>query len=220
MRMSHWTGPNWTYDPRRTYRPGCRKHAITELGFKPNGFWLSVDGHDDWAGWCLDNLFNLDRLYHRHEFKVRRSMIHSVLWIESERELEAFNAEYAVNWKVRAPLQLEVDWPRLRERYSGIVIAPHQVNHRLDPDYTWYSTWDCSSACFWDLKALRYVRSDWRHNHPVDAAREKALAERLERNKQYATMARENYEQHITVTNDTFIVREHDTIGRLIGEPG
>lgn len=36
--------------------------------------------------------------------------------------------------------------------YDG---APYQWECRLDRDTFWYYSWDCASACIWNLQAVR-----------------------------------------------------------------
>ena len=48
---------------------------------------------------------------------------------------------------------ITIDWERVKEQYSGIIITPYCFDLRLD--FIWYYGWDCESACIWDTSILK-----------------------------------------------------------------
>ena len=51
-----------------------------------------------------------------------------------------------------------IDWPKVAERYDGIIIAPYQWSRRLDGPM-WYYGWDCASGCVWRARAVLELKS-------------------------------------------------------------
>lgn len=122
---------------------------------KPNGFWVSVEGEDDWESWCRDNDFCLNRLTHTHEVVLKPDA--NVLILSGEQDIRDFHAEYG------KPLHPEVrgegiDWPRVAEKYDGIIITPYVWSMRHDIVIFWYYTWDCASGCIWDPKCVESIK--------------------------------------------------------------
>jgi hypothetical protein len=63
-----------------------------------------------------------------------------------------------------------IDWPKVSERYDGVVIAPYVWSLRMGdyemiegrmrktPDSAisdWYYPWDCASGCIWKASAIK-----------------------------------------------------------------
>lgn len=113
---------------------------------KPKGLWISVDGENDWAEWCENN-FDLAPLRHR----VYLAEPSKVLWIETCGALIDFRCEYGRDCG-RGWNDTYIDWPKVAEKYSGIIIAPYQWSCRMDEN--WYYGWDCASGCLWDASAV------------------------------------------------------------------
>jgi hypothetical protein len=116
---------------------------------KPNGFWVSVDGDDDWESWCKDNNFGLGRLSYRHEVILAKDA--NVLVLTSADEVRCFHKEYHSREDA-----MYVDWTTVATKYQGIIIAPYQWSLRLS-NIQWYYSWDCASGCIWDVKAISKV---------------------------------------------------------------
>lgn len=123
-------------------------------GRKPNGLWVSVEGEDDWRAWCEAESFRDCAAQHAAEIVLAPD--HRVLIVDTPVAMELFHSEFAVErdkygkWK-----EWRIDWPRVAERHSGIVIAPYQWQHRLDGKLSgWYYSWDCASGCIWDASAV------------------------------------------------------------------
>jgi hypothetical protein len=110
---------------------------------KPEGFWVSVNGDNDWPTWCISNEYNIGNLAVCHNIEIDLSRI---LIIDTENKLEAFynayrSGGYGSFWIV---------WPRVAREYDGIIITPYFYKYRLL--YEWYYTWDCASGCLWNAK--------------------------------------------------------------------
>lgn len=140
---------DWAFDPARTYQQQTDPRGIGM--WKPRGFWLSVD--DDWRRFCEDSEWNLP-LTNPIEFKVARDR---VLVLSDTQMIRDFSAKYAITADRDPDYHRAVDWPRLSGEYAGIVIAPYCWELRLDSMVSWYYTWDCASACIWDLSAIHPV---------------------------------------------------------------
>jgi hypothetical protein len=63
----------------------------------------------------------------------------------------AFDAEYRFPHPDLGRMSY-IDWPRVAERFDGVIIAPYQWKHRLE--LMWYYGWDCASGCIWNARAV------------------------------------------------------------------
>jgi hypothetical protein len=153
MEFSHYSHIPFEFDNTRTY------DQLDERGGygKPRGFWLSVDGPDDWKEWCEGNEWRLDGLAYRVAFTVSPDA--DVRVITSVDELREFHDEFKVP-PVHVALHPMIDWVKVAERYDGIIIAPYLWSIRLDLDLFFYYGWDCASGCFWNLKVIEPVKVD------------------------------------------------------------
>lgn len=142
MILTHFSKEPFVIDPSYNY--------MHRYG-KPCGLWLSDETESGWKWWCEGEGFRLEKLKVQTHFEVD---ISNVLVIRSEAELIRFNSEY----RVPSLHFLDViDWVKVTDKYKGIVISPHQFELRLEPDFEWYSCWDCASGCFWDFSCLKEV---------------------------------------------------------------
>lgn len=126
--------------------------AYASEHWKPTGLWVSVEGEDDWPSWCNSVGFGLDRLQCASE--VALELEANVLFIKSVAELDAFNRRYSAGDRLSPH---DLNWPEVREKYDGVIIAPYQWERRLD--YMWYYGWDCASGVIWNLSAIRSVET-------------------------------------------------------------
>jgi hypothetical protein len=120
---------------------------------KPSGFWVSVDGEQDWPTWCASEQFiNCEKQMH---YRVMLSQEHNVLILKTIEEMHEFNNRF------RRPVPEMpfgyISWDRVAENYAGIIIAPYQWDLRLEDDFSWYYGWDCASGCIWLPKAIRSI---------------------------------------------------------------
>lgn len=124
---------------------------------KPYGFWLSVDGPEDWVWWCTAEDFGIGRLKHRHEVTLDPKA--NVLVIDTASGIDKFTRDFG------APLvpgsdSLYIDWSKVVKKYQGAIIAPYQWERRFDRAGTWYYSWDCASGVVWDAAAIAGIEHE------------------------------------------------------------
>lgn len=136
--------------------------APSRLHHKPNGFWLSVPGEDDWPSWCRAEDFCLEKLAVCHE--VRLSPDANILHLTTLDEIVEFTEEYGQS--SRSGGVWEIAWRRVTPKFDGIVIAPYSWTARYDERTLWYNTWDCASGCVWNPEAIASLRV----KEPADVA--------------------------------------------------
>ena len=155
MNLRHYTSEVLTFDPSRTYE----QNAPRTFG-KPVGFWVSVEGEDDWPSWCQSAEFAVESLSHIAAVSLADG--HRILELAWPEDLTRFAAKYLV--RVRSN-DWGIDWQRVASDYDGLIIAPYQWSCRLGMD--WYYGWDCASGCIWNLAAIDSVWA--KHYANVDA---------------------------------------------------
>ena len=152
LDLRHYSDTTVRLDRQRDYTHG---HVA---GYrKPRGFWVSVQGEQDWFSWCRDEEFRLHRLTVEHV--VDLSVGAKILYLESVDELDSFTLEYGVVEHKTWGDDIQIDWVRVAGEYDGIIIAPYQWDRRLEHD--WYYPWDCASGCIWNLDAIAAVTPIW-----------------------------------------------------------
>lgn len=134
LDLFHYSSQPFVLDRTRTY---------TQRHFKPCGLWLSVG--DDWKQWCEKEEFHLAGLTHRTPIVLRSDA--NLRVISDLFQFDTFTAKYQNQWAPFDP----IDWPRVVEDYDGIIIAPYFWDRRMTH---WYYSWDCASACIWNIKCL------------------------------------------------------------------
>ncbi len=151
LKLSHFSDVRIEkVDPLKTGHP-------LHVAYKPYGFWVSVDGEDDWESWCVAEGFRVAHLAIRH--RVTLAADAKVLHIGSLPEIDAFADEYGVErqgFHLRG-LPREIDWPSVAAKYDGIIIAPYQFARRLADGFSWYYGWDCASGCIWNPHAIASI---------------------------------------------------------------
>lgn len=140
MKLTHVAKGPWEFNPDAEYDNGPNT--------KPRGLWLSVDG--DWERWCND-----EGMGHWAEGQTTEFML-----TQPDRVLTLVTVDDLLEFTTRmvGPGTLDhyrLPWDKLTEHWAGIMIAPYQWALRLDRRTTWYYTWDCASACIWDLSVLQ-----------------------------------------------------------------
>ena len=124
---------------------------------KPDGFWVSVDGEQDWLEWNRsEEFYDLDRAYDR--YRVELAPDAHILHLSEPEHLVEFVEEYGMESRAGSFLSRDhrMDWDRLAYEYQGIIIAPYQWEHRLNLSF--YYGWDCASGAIWDASAIKAVR--------------------------------------------------------------
>lgn len=155
LRLLHYRAQPGDFDRTRTYtQPPISGHG------KPDGYWVSVAGEDDWPAWCTNGMNAPQRLAVAYE--VRLSASANIRLVTSVAEIDAFHHEFAAasDFDRRygyGPNWWGIDWASVTEHYDGIIIAPYLWARRLGETCGWYYTWDCASGCIWNLSAIESV---------------------------------------------------------------
>ncbi len=140
-----------------------------EAGFgnKPNGLWVSDEEDHGWRTWCNDNDYGHGEGAFDHAYEVKLAPNANILYIKNALELLKFTHEY----KAKSPMNgtragvvreyeivYDIDWPRVMEKYQGIIITPYIWELRLEMLTSWYYGWDCASGCIWDAEAVERIK--------------------------------------------------------------
>jgi hypothetical protein len=148
MDLTHYTYDPFTFDRDYEYEQGRFRWD------KPSGFWVSVDGEDDWPSWCRSEGFRTDSLEYAHTVTLKSDA--HILHLYRFSDLLQFTAEYVSDIGVK-DYTGAIDWGRVAQKYDGIIIAPYCWEARLDERTGWYYGWDCASGCIWNLDAIASV---------------------------------------------------------------
>ena len=144
VNLFHYSSEPWTLDRSRTY-----VRDLDRMWFKPTGLWLSVG--DDWERWCRGEEFNLEGLRYKTEVVLVSDA--NVLRLADEDDIDRFTQKYTDHLSHNR-MPGYVNWMPVVQQYSGIIIAPYCWPRRLTDHTMWYYSWDCASACIWDLSAI------------------------------------------------------------------
>lgn len=149
MRLLHYTAKPFTFDPSLSF-----KQVGHYAGGKPSGLWLSVEGDGDWKEWCEGEQWGLERLKHVSEITLKPHA--NVLTVDTLAKLDRFSKDFKAGGDPVVELRY-IDWPRVKNLWDGIIIAPYQWNRRHD--FMWYYGWDCASGVIWNLSAIAGVKA-------------------------------------------------------------
>lgn len=155
MILQHFTSEPLAFDPTRTYdQREPHGHG------KPVGFWVSVEGEDDWPSWCRSEECFVGALTHLNRVELFPAA--AVFYIRTGAELETFHEIFAheTDFDRRygyAKPHWPIDWRRVSKECDGVIIAPYLWQHRLSSTVRWYYGWDCASGCIWNLSAIESV---------------------------------------------------------------
>jgi hypothetical protein len=143
MKLIHYCSEKFTLKPREYNQKDLPYHA------KPHGFWVSVEGIQDWKSWCEEEKYNLGNLLISYEIVLKEDA--KILHLNSAKEILSFSKKYK---KERAKHISEINWNLVKSEYQGIIIAPYQWDCRFTLGTAWYYGWDCASGCIWDLTCI------------------------------------------------------------------
>lgn len=136
MELAHFTQQPFI-DLSRVYRQS--------RNWKPSGLWVSDEVTEDgWSHFCKRSDFPLGS----NRFDVVLRPDANLLIIDSVTSLMDFDQDYGLGF--------DVIWPRVEQKYDGIIITPYQWSQRLGK-IRWYYTWDCASGCIWNLDSIERV---------------------------------------------------------------
>lgn len=158
MEFIHHSWWPLTYQRDHVYTPDApHGHG------KPVGFWISPQGEDDWAEWCLRESGNLGEW----RYRVTLDPFAQLLWINDAPGLIAFHNTYAVETEFDRKYTRKIygagnnqpwpiDWEKVAADYDGLIIVPYIWSQRLlGPQ--WYYGWDCASGCIWNASSVLAV---------------------------------------------------------------
>lgn len=152
MNLFHYAEEPVTLDRSRTY---VQREPST-YG-KPRGFWVSVEGEDDWPTWCRDVDYAPERLATTHN--VRLADEANILTLATPQALDDFTERFGIrdrkSFRRHSWEDVSIPWAAVASEYAGIIIAPYRWDRRAELD--WYYGWDVASGCIWDLTAIESV---------------------------------------------------------------
>jgi len=120
---------------------------------KPKGFWVSVDGEDDWASWCASEDFGIGQI--RHNVVLAPNA--NILRCHDKLDVLCLTERYGIDIPGYSWSRKAIDWQRIASEYQGLIIAPYVWECRLNDECNWYYGWDCASGCIWDAAAIASV---------------------------------------------------------------
>ncbi len=149
MRLIHYSAK-----PLTSMR--SMKHAEDGAGaYKTPGLWVSVEGPMDWLEWCRAESFGLRSFTYATEIVLAEDA--RVLHLSGAKAIDKFTAKFQPRDK-RGDWDHRIDWPAIRRRWRGLVIAPYCYARRLSQHTSWYYGWDCASGVIWDAEAVKELR--------------------------------------------------------------
>lgn len=137
--------PHLRFDRRYNY--GSRRGD-----FKPAGFWVSVQGGDDWREWCTSENYHTDLLANEHDVILTPEA--NILLLDTLASVESLATRFP-RFDSGQMFEDYPNWRQIAAEYDGLIIAPYQWGARWD--VSWYYSWDCASGCIWNLDAIASV---------------------------------------------------------------
>lgn len=150
MRLIHYSSDKITLENRIYDQKDNDWHA------KPSGLWFSVESENfpkhnyNWKKWCEVEKFRLENL--RCVYEICLSTSSNILILKTANQIFEMAKKYPYSREIWDTAEL--DWFKIKQEYSGIIIAPYQWDARLSMRSTWYYGWDCSSGCIWDTSVI------------------------------------------------------------------
>ena len=116
----------------------------------PNGLWLSITGNNDWEKTCLKTNYRLDKL--KTKFQVFLKEASKILILHSTAAYENFAEKYGY-YSGQGRRVFSIRWEEIIKEYQGIAVS--HLNHGFFGIVQWRNAWLCTSACIWDLQAVK-----------------------------------------------------------------
>lgn len=146
MDLKHFSKEPMAFDPDWHYGQGGH--------YKPYGFWVSDEEEFGCKSYLSSEGYTdpLDPNWgYEHSYDVEISPDAKILWVRSYEEIHALDRKIK-KWP-QPP-----DWSPIIDSYDGVVITPYSRLARMD--FLWYSSWDCASGVFWNLRSLKDIQSE------------------------------------------------------------
>jgi hypothetical protein len=114
------------------------------MTMKPFGLWIGEG--TEW----LDFITNAGQGLTLHDYVYNVTPNFStILHISDDQQIIQFNDTYSMD-------EMRINWFRVSQDYSGIIIAPYNWKFRLK--YMWYYGWDVASGCIWNEKGIQNIQ--------------------------------------------------------------
>lgn len=149
-RLIHYTNEKFSLEPRDYDQHTRSWHT------KPYGFWVSIEGENDWKDWCESEDFRVDHLAVSYEIELKENC--NILHLKTCEDILNFTKTYPY---LRSSLNdpdvavYEIEWWKVKKEYQGIIISPYQWACRMELGTSWYYGWDCASGCIWDIGCIK-----------------------------------------------------------------
>lgn len=153
MKLIHYTDKKFSFENRQYNQYKLMYNA------KPNGFWVSIKGDDDWKSWCESENFNLDKLVVSYEVKLKKNA--NIIHLKTPIEVFEFGKKFYLknsDWQLKNYCG-QIKWDDVKNNYQGIIISPYQWVCRMAVESRWYYGWDCASGCIWDLDCVETLEN-------------------------------------------------------------
>lgn len=140
------------YSKEPTLVPYDRSMPLSDIRYygKPNGLWLTDEtDRCSWVVWCHDNDFG----DYKYEYTIEVDL-DNILFIDDLEKFDAFQEKYGFYLELAGLTNRYIDWYKVQQELSGVIITPYQWSKRLGSDSFWYYLWDCASGCVWDSTKL------------------------------------------------------------------
>ena len=114
---------------------------------KPRGFWVSLDGENDWAQ-LSRRLGRAPGI--RHRVVLRNDG--NLLIIDDEAD-----AREVSRWYMRQDSEtggLKIDWKAMGADWAGILMLRFDWPLTLEQELYWTHHWSIPSGCIWDSRAI------------------------------------------------------------------
>ena len=137
-----------------------RSYVQTSKDFErhsPNGLWLSITGNNDWEKTCLKTNYRLDNL--KSKIQVFLKLSSKILIFHTTADYDNFAKKYGY-YSEQERRVLLFRWEEIIKEYQGIAVP--YLNPELFGIVQWRNAWCCTSACIWDLQAVKeaYIIND------------------------------------------------------------
>jgi hypothetical protein len=144
----HYSEKDFVLDREKDYTQNRNAKDFYGNG-KPYGFWVSVASPNDW-----EHFFTSENFMPEHYALKKEVLIDpkNIKFISSEKSFLAFEEKYGFTTPFGSR---QIDWFKVAKHYKGIII-PKML--WIDGFPSWYSFWDCTSGCIWDLSAIIELR--------------------------------------------------------------
>lgn len=130
-----------------------RPHDASQCGaYKTSGLWVSIEGEDDWLAWCRSEGYGS----YAYATEIILKPDNEIMWLRGADEIDDFTSRYLAHGQLY-PGSRSIDWLQVRNKCTGLIIAPYCWERRLARDTFWYYGWDCASGVIWDARAVTSV---------------------------------------------------------------